>query len=55
MPAKLGDRVLDHLVVTRLDEQDAQRLEEFSKRRRLKKGTIIRLALREYITQKPAA
>lgn len=49
MPAKIGDIPLSHHVVTRLDAEDIEKLNKFSKVHGFKRCTLIRLAVREYL------
>lgn len=57
MPARIGEIPLQHLVITRLDANDVKNLDKFSREYGVKRSTMVRLAVREYLTkvEPPAA
>jgi len=51
MPARIGDIPLSHHVATRLDTKDLEKLNEFSEAHGFKRCTLVRLAVREFISK----
>jgi predicted DNA-binding protein len=51
MPAQIGNIPLSHHVTTRLDAEDIEKLNKFSKVHGFKQCTLIRLAVREYLSK----
>ncbi len=51
MPAQMGDIPLTHHIATRFDLKDLEKLDRLSKARGFKRCTLIRLAVREYISK----
>ncbi len=51
MPARIGEIPLEHLAITRLDANDVKNLDNLSKVHGFKRCTLIRLAIREYISK----
>lgn len=51
MPAQMGNIPLTHHIATRFDAKDLEKLDRLSKARGFKRCTLIRLAVREYISK----
>jgi len=51
MPAQMGDIPLTRHIATRFDAKDLENLDKLSKARGFKRCTLIRLAVREYISK----
>ena len=51
MPVKIGDIPLSHHIATQFDTKDLEKLDRLSRARGFKRCTLIRLAVREYISK----